>query len=336
MIGKISSFMSRLVQRYLPDPLVFVVLLTIIVFVWGLYVVEPKEGQSAVMAIVGFWGDGFWSFLAFTTQMAMIVVTGFALASSEQVKRLLKYIASFAKTPKQGVALVCFFGGLASAINWGFGLVIGALFAKQIARNLKAVDYGLLVACAYIGFMTWGGGLSGSMPLAASDPGNIIVQKHLDGTPILLTDTVFTWYNGFTILCLLVFMPILVTFMVPKDPKVVDPALLAEEPSYQKELPKDATPALKLEESRILALITVVLAAAYLVYHFYNKGFLNGLNLNSVNLIFITIGLFLHKTPMAYMNQTRCRKHSWNLNTISFLCSNCWNNGSFRCWANYH
>lgn len=47
-----------------------------------------------------------------------------------------------------------FFGGLASAINWGFGLVIGALFAKQIARNLKAVDYGLLIACAYIGFMT--------------------------------------------------------------------------------------------------------------------------------------------------------------------------------------
>lgn len=69
---------------------------------------KPKEGQNSIMAIVGFWGDGFWSFLAFTTQMAMIVVTGFALASSDQVKRLLKFLASFAKTPKQGVALVCF------------------------------------------------------------------------------------------------------------------------------------------------------------------------------------------------------------------------------------
>ena len=59
MVEKISSFMSRLVQRYLPDPLVFVVLLTIIVFVWGLFEVTPKEGQSSVMAIVGFWGDGF-------------------------------------------------------------------------------------------------------------------------------------------------------------------------------------------------------------------------------------------------------------------------------------
>lgn len=307
MIGVISSFMSRFVQRWLPDPLVFVVLLTIIVFIWGLFVVEPQNGQSAVMAIVNFWGDGFWSFLAFTTQMAMIVVTGFALASSQQVGKLLKFLASFAKTPKQGVALVCFFGGLASAINWGFGLVVGALFAKQVARNLKAVDYGLLIACAYIGFMTWGGGLSGSMPLAASDVNNIIVQKHLDGTPIPLTDTIFTAYNLFVIAALLVCMPILVTFMVPKNPKVVDPSLLAEEPSYQREIPKDAVPALKLEESRILALITVILSSAYLVYYFYNKGFLNGLNLNSVNLIFITVGLFLHKTPMAYM---RAIKHA--------------------------
>lgn len=307
MIGAISSFMSRFVQRWLPDPLVFVVLLTIIVFIWGLFVVEPQNGQSAVMAIVNFWGDGFWSFLAFTTQMAMIVVTGFALASSQQVGKLLKFLASFAKTPKQGVALVCFFGGLASAINWGFGLVVGALFAKQVARNLKAVDYGLLIACAYIGFMTWGGGLSGSMPLAASDVNNIIVQKHLDGTPIPLTDTIFTAYNLFVIAALLVCMPILVTFMVPKNPKVVDPKLLGEETSYQREIPKDAVPALKLEESRILALITVILSSAYLVYYFYNKGFLNGLNLNSVNLIFITVGLFLHKTPMAYM---RAIKHA--------------------------
>lgn len=307
MIGAISSFMSRFVQRWLPDPLVFVVLLTIIVFVWGLFVVEPANGQSSVMAIVNFWGDGFWSFLAFTTQMAMIVVTGFALASSEQVGKLLRYLASFAKTPKQGVALVCFFGGLASAINWGFGLVVGALFAKQVARNLKAVDYGLLIACAYIGFMTWGGGLSGSMPLAASDASNIIVQKHLGGTPIALTDTIFTGYNIFVIACLLIFMPLLVTFMVPKDPKVVDPSLLAQEPSYQREIPKDAVPALKLEESKILTYIIVALAGAYLVYYFYSKGFLNGLNLNSVNLIFITIGMFLHKTPMAYM---RAIKHA--------------------------
>ncbi|TQR31915.1 TIGR00366 family protein [Campylobacter sp. MIT 99-7217] len=304
MIGKISSFMVRIVNRYLPDPLVFAILLSMIVFVWGYFIVTPKEGSSAVMSMVGFWGDGFWNLLAFTTQMAMIVVTGFALASSEPVKKLLNYIASFAKTPKQGVALVCFFGGLASAINWGFGLVVGALFAKQIARNLKAVDYGLLIACAYIGFMTWGGGLSGSMPLSAADASNIIVKGYLDGNPIPVTETIFTWYNLFVIACLLIFMPILVTYMVPKDPKTVDPKLLAEEPNYQRVLDKDATPALKIEESKLLTYIIVALGTVYLANYFWQKGF-TGLNINSVNLIFLLSGMLLHKTPMAYMRAVK-------------------------------
>ncbi|WP_220092222.1 TIGR00366 family protein [Helicobacter sp. 16-1353] len=164
MINRISSFMVRIVNRYLPDPLVFAILLSIIVFVFGLFTVTPEEGETAIMSMVGFWGSGFWGLLAFTTQMAMIVVTGFALASSEQVKALLTKIASIAKTPKQGVALVVFFGGIASLINWGFGLVVGALFAKQVARNLKAVDYGLLIACAYMGFMTWGGDFQALCP----------------------------------------------------------------------------------------------------------------------------------------------------------------------------
>lgn len=305
MIGKISSFMVRIVNRYLPDPLVFAILLSIIVFVWGLVIVKPSDSQNAFMAMVGFWGDGFWNLLAFTTQMAMIVVTGFALASSEPVKKLLKKIASFAKTPKQGVALVCFFGGLASAINWGFGLVVGALFAKQIARNLKGVDYGLLIACAYIGFMTWGGGLSGSMPLSAADSANIIVKTYLGGNPIPVTETIFTWYNGFVIVALLVFMPILVMYMLPKIPKEVDSKLLQEEPNYQKVVTKDSVPAIKLEESQILSLIVVVVGVIYLGYYFYQKGGLSGLNINTVNLIFLLSGMALHKTPMAYMRAVK-------------------------------
>lgn len=300
MIGKISSFMVRIVNRYLPDPLVFAILLSIIVFIWGLFIVEPSKDSNAFISMVSFWGNGFWDLLAFTTQMAMIVVTGFALASSEPVKKLLKFLASFAKTPKQGVALVVLFGGIACSINWGFGLVVGALFAKQIARNLKAVDYGLLIACAYMGFLTWGGGLSGSMPLAAAQADNSVVQSMLAGVPIPVTETIFTTYNLFVIAAILIFMPILATYMVPKEPKIVDPKLLAEEPSYQIELPKDASPALRLEESKILALIVVALGVIYLAHHFYLKGF-NGLDINSVNLIFLTLGILLHKTPMAYM-----------------------------------
>lgn len=55
------------------------------------------------------WGDGFWNLLAFGMQMALIIVTGHALASSAPVKSLLRTAASAAKMPVQGVMLVTFF-----------------------------------------------------------------------------------------------------------------------------------------------------------------------------------------------------------------------------------
>ncbi len=88
-------------------------------------------------------------------QMALIIVTGHALASSAPVKSLLRTAASAAKTPVQGVMLVTFFGSVACVINWGFGLVVGAMFAREVARRVPGSDYPLLIACAYIGFLTW-------------------------------------------------------------------------------------------------------------------------------------------------------------------------------------
>lgn len=53
-------------------------------------------------------------------------------------------------------------------VNWGFGLgVIGAVFARALARKVDGVDYPLLVASAYSGFLSaWHGGLAGSIPLS--------------------------------------------------------------------------------------------------------------------------------------------------------------------------
>src|ERR1700752_3838323 len=115
--------------------------------------------------LVVIWGSGFWNLLAFTMQMAMILVTGHALASSGPVKRLLVALASSARTPAQGVMLVAFVGAVACAVNWGFGLVLGAMLSREVAKRVQGTDYRLLVACAYMGFLTWHGGLSGSVPL---------------------------------------------------------------------------------------------------------------------------------------------------------------------------
>ena len=91
MIGRISRAMSAVVSRYLPDPLIFAMLLTMIMFIIGLSCTPHSAIQMVQM-----WGDGFWNLLGFGMQMALIIVTGHALASSAPVKRLLRTVASMA------------------------------------------------------------------------------------------------------------------------------------------------------------------------------------------------------------------------------------------------
>lgn len=296
MIGALSRFFTKLVDRYLPDPLVFAMALTFLTFVMGVALTD-----TTVVEMVNLWGDGYWGLLSFSMQMALVVVTGHALASTPLVRRWLGRIASLAKTPAQGVMLVAFAAGLCSILNWGFGLVIGALFAKEVARRIPKSDYRLLIASAYIGFLTWHGGISGSIPLAASTAGN--PMEEMVGI-IPLSDTLLSPYNIFITLTLLITLPFLCKMMMRPESEIVavDPALLKEDPSMERKLGPNATLAEKLEESRILAYVFGALGVAYVIYYFIQG---RPLDINIVNLIFIILGLILHGTPMAYMRAVR-------------------------------
>ncbi|MDF2928813.1 TIGR00366 family protein [Anaerospora sp.] len=293
MIQAISRALTTFVGRFLPDPLVFAILLIILTFILGITLTP-----SSPMDMVNMFGDGFWNLLAFSMQMALVLVTGHALASSPLLRRGMSSLASLAKTPAQGVMLVTFMSAICCIINWGFGLVVGALFAREVARRVPKSDYRLLIASAYIGFLTWHGGLSGSVPLVAATKGNPI--EKLAGI-IPLSQTIFTPYNIFITVALIVTLPFLCRMMMPKESDViaVDPALLAEEPSTAKKLGPNATFAEKLEESPLLSLVIGVFGTIYLIMYFMKNGF--NMNINTVNLIFFTAGIVLHKTPMSYM-----------------------------------
>ncbi|MEN3930461.1 TIGR00366 family protein [Microvirga sp. W0021] len=293
MIQSIAKGLTSVVSRYLPDPLIFAILLTIIVFFasWGMTPTDPAQ-------LVTMWGDGFWSLLAFGMQMALIVVTGHALASSGPVKNILRSTAAMANSPANGVMLVTFVGSVCCAIQWGFGLVVGAMLAKEVARRVKGSDYRLLIACAYISFLTWHGGLSSSIALMAATPGNPV--ESITGL-IPVKDTLLTSYNLFITFGLIIIMPFVTRMMMPKAEDVVsvDPALLAEDPDFQKKLGPDASFAEKIEESRILSWIVGALGFVYLGMYLYKTNF--NVTINTVNLAFLVLGIMLHKTPMAYM-----------------------------------
>lgn len=289
------SFSNKLMQRYMPDPFLLVILLTF--FVSGLALLFTK---STPIQVLEYWGGGFWSLLTFSMQMVLILVTGHVMASSPLFKKLMGSLAKLPKSPGQAIVLVTVVALVACWINWGFGLIIGALFAKEIAQKVKGVDYRLLIASAYSGFIIWSGGLSGSVVLTIATPGHF-TEKLIGVVPT--SETIFSTFN-FTILAgLFLLVPIINRLMVPsKDAAfVIDPELLKEDHALEAVSGEKAelTPADRLENSQLLSLLIGLLGISFLIYYFVKNGF--ALNLDIVNFLFLFIGILLHKTPMQFL-----------------------------------
>lgn len=288
----LTNWSNTIMERYLPDPYVFVAILTLLVFILGVGLTD-----SSPLDMVVHWGDGFWELLSFTMQMVIVLVAGYVLAISPVFKKILSTLANLAKSPGSAILLVSFVSLIACWINWGFGLVIGALFAKEIAKKVTTVDYRLLIASAYSGFIIWHGGLAGSIPLSIAT----VDHPFSDIMGVVPTsETLFSTYNLIIVVALLISVPILNRFMMPKpaDTFSIDPKLLEDEIEPEEKKASN-TPADKLENSILLSMLIGALGLVYLIQHFATKGF--DLNLNIVNLIFFILGIIFHGTPKRFL-----------------------------------
>ena len=294
MFKKFTNGCVRVVNRWLPDPFLFAIILTIVVFIASMI-----GTQQSPVALVNSWGNssGFWGLLSFSMQMALVLVLGSAMASAKVCKKILGAIASIAKDKKSAILITTFVSTICCWLNWGFGLIAGALLAKEVARRVKDVDYPLLIASAYSGFVIWHAGLSGSIPLQMGAEGGTEILGVVYSAPI--SQTVFHPVNLGMVLVILILMP-LVNYAMHPDAQhtiTVDPAILVEE--EEKTYTID-TPAEKIEHSRILWVITLVLGFAYIIYYFVTKGF--NLDLNIVNMIFMFLGILLHGDLRKYVD----------------------------------
>lgn len=305
VLERISGGAAAFMQKFLPDAFLFAVVLTVIVFVFGMI----ATGQGP-LAMLNHWGKGVWGLLAFSMQMVLVLVTGHVLALAPPFKKLLVKLAGIPKTPFQGIAFVTIVSFVASILNWGFGLVIGAIYAKEIAKKLRGIDYRLLIASAYAGFVWWHAGFSGSIPLSIStQPAAGAAIANTGGTmtqAAAITQTLFSPTNLFIVLATLVVLPIITTMMHPKneeDVVSIDPSLLAEEetPKLTKEQIAAMSPAEKLENLPIINLALGIMGVIYIVLYFSGLASFN-LDLNIVNFIFLIAGVLLHWTPRSLLN----------------------------------
>ena len=301
------KFCVRLVQRWLPEPFIFAILLTFVAAILAM----PICNQTP-LEVVEHWGGGVWSLLAFAMQMVLVLVCGSALAAAPAVKRAVTALARIPKSPAAAIALVTVVSALACWLNWGFGLIVGVIFAKEIARQLQGVDYRLLIASAYSGFVVWHAGLSGSIPLTMATPGDALAQATggVLASPIPVGQTILDPHNIVMVLLVIVGITVANTLMHPKQGAVVvDSALLADDDTQNSEFKNQqsqATPAQRMERSPILSWIIALLMVAYLVVKLGFRG--GSLDLGIVIMIFLSLGLMLHGTPLAYVHRRQQRR----------------------------
>lgn len=297
MLKALTAFFDRIVQRYLPDAFLFAIILTFVVFLLGLIFTGSNPIQ-----MVEYWGTGFWDLLAFAMQMSLIVVTGYVLANTPIVKKLLVKTSIFATSPGKAIMLVTFVATIASYINYGFGLVVGALLAVQVAKRVPSVNFRILVASAYSGFLVWHGGLSASAPLLIATEGHFL-EDTMGIVPV--TETLFSPYNLFIVLVLLFTLPFVNRLLMKSQETLTEanpvnwkPAEFEDE--REGEIEENNTPADRIENSQIISLLVGLLGFAFVIYHFANNGF--DLNINIVNLTMLFLGIIFHRTPRRFLH----------------------------------
>ncbi|GMQ29805.1 TIGR00366 family protein [Algoriphagus confluentis] len=143
-----------------------------------------------------YWQDGFFSLLAFTMQMMMVLVFGYALAIYQPIHHLLSRLAQLPATLPKAALLVAGLTMGAGLLNWGFGLVIGAIFSRMVHESLVtrriSSKLELLAACGYLSSAVWHGGLSGSSLLAIAESGHAL-ESSIGIIPV--SQTIFSSTN---------------------------------------------------------------------------------------------------------------------------------------------
>ncbi len=294
-LARLAAWFTRVSARWVPGAFTIAALLTALVFALGTTVggASPAEAARA-------WGDGLWVLLTFGMQMSLIVFCGYLVAVSPAARWLLRRVAAIPRTPRGSVALVAVVSMVASWIHWGMGLITAAVLTGYVAERERGADFRLLVAAAYLGLgATWHAGLSGSVPLLLATPDNFLVKQGLLDHTIPLGRTVLTAPNLAMVALVIVVLTALAAAMHPEPADAVvlsaaDARKLVEVPEAPARQP---TPASRLEHAPFANLVVGGAGLAFLAMRVADKGAAAALNLDTLNLGFLSLAVLLHWTP---------------------------------------
>jgi len=283
-------------QRWFPDAFVFAVLALIIVFIGGML------AGSRFWDVVDYFGQGFWSLIPFTVQMAMIIVGGYVVAVSPPVSRIIRRLSRIPSTPRGAIAFVALFSMLTSLISWGLGTIFAALLAREVVKNVRGIDYRAMGAASYLGQGTvWALGFSSSAALLMATPGAIPTNLLKISGVIPLSQTLYLPQSMIMALVLICSSLMVAYLSAPAhSTKTAEWFGVTQEEEAEPDKPGPATKGEWLEYFPLLSIVIALIGFGYLARVLAARGPLAALDLNSYNFLFLMAGLLLHWRPRSF------------------------------------
>lgn len=351
MISRLGLRICEVFRRTAPDPFVLAVLLTLLTAALAmLFGFEGFAAGERAGRLLDAWGGidrradgtatesarlGLWTLLGFGMQMCVVLVTGHALAASGPVRGLIERLAALPRSCAQAAALVSFAACSAAVVNWGLGLIVGALLAREVGRSMAqrgiAAHYPLLCAAGYTGLMVWHGGLSGSAPLSMTTRAGIekvspAMAAQLGDRTVPLSETLLSPMNLVITLGLVAIVPCVCAMLSPRraEEMAAAPAVGEVEnkgrhgqdaPATQRsEHGQDARATQRcghgqdaratvpewLETSPLVAWV-LALALGAVAWRYISGAGAAAISLNHVNALMLALGLAMHGSARSYV-----------------------------------
>ena len=300
VLVRIAIGFTAWAERWFPDAFIFVAIAVVVVAVASL-----ANGASPAAVSVAF-GNGFWSLITFTMQMAFVAIGGYVVATSAPARRLIGWLAALPNNGRSAVGLVAVVSMLASLLNWGLSLILGGLLVLALAaRRELRMDYRAGAAAAYLGLgATWAMGLSSSAAQlqanAASLPKTLLPITGV----IPFSETIFLWQSAVITAVLLMVSGVIAIWSAPGPETAVTAEAMGIKASHDDtiEVPPPRQPGEWLEHSPILTVLLALLAIGWVIYEFSRQDWMIAIsNLNTYNFMFIMLGLLLHWRPKRFL-----------------------------------
>jgi short-chain fatty acids transporter len=300
-LARLGLRFTNWAERWFPDAYVFVCLAVAVVAAAALL-----NGATPV-AVAKSFGDGFWSLIIFTMQMAIVAVGGYVVASSPPAAKLIERLAAIPRRGAGAVAFTAAVSMLTSLLSWGFSLIFSGLLVRVLARRADLrMDYRAAGAAAYLGLgATWALGLSSSAAQLQANPASL-PKSLLQITGVIpFSETIFLWQSGVVAAVLIAVSIVLARLSAPSEANAQTAQMMGVplEGTQVAELPARERPGEWLEYSPLLTVIVVALGGGWIVEEFASKDPILAIsNLNTYNLLFLMLGMLLHWRPRSFLN----------------------------------